>query len=180
MNISDGNNCGRVRHENFKLNHENASAAQTRDSTVIPWGQYWAIWSRIVDPAFNLFAQTNTYCLQKQILKAAVFLEKDVMLHRCRWCEEIILTSVLNRPALSLQISNRVLYVFFTHVQEFFGNVTLKQVTKPLRWSNMATMPALPETQESIKEEIRRQVGNYFSVPVYYWMRQVQDKDKFL
>lgn len=36
MNISDGNNCGRVRHENFKLNHENASAAQTRDSTVIP------------------------------------------------------------------------------------------------------------------------------------------------
>lgn len=65
---------------------------------------------------------------------------------------------------LSLQISNRVLYVFFTHVQEFFGNVTLKQVTKPLRWSNMATMPALPETQESIKEEIRRQVGIYFTV----------------
>ncbi|EOB07449.1 RalA-binding protein 1, partial [Anas platyrhynchos] len=57
----------------------------------------------------------------------------------------------------TVQISNRVLYVFFTHVQEFFGNVTLKQVTKPLRWSNMATMPALPETQESIKEEIRRQ-----------------------
>lgn len=28
----------------------------------------------------------------------------------------------------------------------------------------MATMPALPETQESIKEEIRRQVGNCFSV----------------
>ena len=45
-----------------------------------------------------------------------------------------------------------------THVQELFGNVTLKQVTKPLRWSNMATMPTLPETQESIKEEIRRQV----------------------
>ncbi|XP_054237621.1 ralA-binding protein 1 [Indicator indicator] len=57
----------------------------------------------------------------------------------------------------TVQISNRVLYVLFTHVQEFFGNVTLKQVTKPLRWSNMATMPALPETQESIKEEIRRQ-----------------------
>ncbi|XP_010182863.1 PREDICTED: ralA-binding protein 1 isoform X1 [Mesitornis unicolor] len=57
----------------------------------------------------------------------------------------------------TVQISNRVLYVFFTHVQEFFGNVTLRQVTKPLRWSNMATMPALPETQESIKEEIRRQ-----------------------
>lgn len=44
--------------------------------------------------------------------------------------------------------------------------MTLKQVTKPLRWSNMATMPALPETQESIKEEIRRQVGDYFSVLV--------------
>lgn len=58
----------------------------------------------------------------------------------------------------TVQISNRVLYVFFTHVQELFGNVTLKQVTKPLRWSNMATMPTLPETQESIKEEIRRQV----------------------
>ncbi|OWK01573.1 hypothetical protein Celaphus_00017717 [Cervus elaphus hippelaphus] len=57
----------------------------------------------------------------------------------------------------TVQISNRVLYVFFTHVQELFGNVTLKQVTKPLRWSNMATMPILPETQESIKEEIRRQ-----------------------
>nr|XP_028593194.1 ralA-binding protein 1 [Podarcis muralis] len=57
----------------------------------------------------------------------------------------------------TVQISNRVLYVFFTHVQEFFGNVILKRVTKPLRWSNMATMPALPETQESIKEEIRRQ-----------------------
>ncbi|XP_036179746.1 ralA-binding protein 1 isoform X1 [Myotis myotis] len=57
----------------------------------------------------------------------------------------------------TVQISNRVLYVFFTHVQELFGNVMLKQVTKPLRWSNMATMPTLPETQESIKEEIRRQ-----------------------
>lgn len=45
--------------------------------------------------------------------------------------------------------------------------MTLKQVTKPLRWSNMATMPALPETQESIKEEIRRQVGIYFTVFVF-------------
>lgn len=71
-------------------------------------------------------------------------------------------------PCPSFQISNRVLYVFFTHVQEFFGNVTLKQVTKPLRWSNMATMPALPETQESIKEEIRRQVGEYFSCLVWF------------
>ncbi|XP_023363381.1 ralA-binding protein 1 [Otolemur garnettii] len=57
----------------------------------------------------------------------------------------------------TVQISNRVLYVFFTHVQELFGNVVLKQVTKPLRWSNMATMPTLPETQVGIKEEIRRQ-----------------------
>nr|XP_060631025.1 ralA-binding protein 1 [Anolis sagrei ordinatus]XP_060631026.1 ralA-binding protein 1 [Anolis sagrei ordinatus] len=57
----------------------------------------------------------------------------------------------------TVQISNRVLYMFFTHVQEFFGNAVLKPVTKPLRWSNMATMPALPETPESIKEEIRRQ-----------------------
>ncbi|XP_062933278.1 ralA-binding protein 1 [Cynocephalus volans] len=57
----------------------------------------------------------------------------------------------------TVQISNRVLYVFFTHVQELFGNVVLKQVTKPLRWSNMATMPTLPETQAGIKEEIRRQ-----------------------
>lgn len=57
----------------------------------------------------------------------------------------------------TVQISNRVLYVFFTHVQELFGNVILKQATKPLRWSNVATMPTLPETQESIKEEIRRQ-----------------------
>ncbi|GAB5579358.1 ralA-binding protein 1 [Prionailurus iriomotensis] len=40
---------------------------------------------------------------------------------------------------------------------QLFGNVILKQVTKPLRWSNMATMPTLPETQENIKEEIRRQ-----------------------
>ncbi|XP_069047722.1 ralA-binding protein 1 [Lepisosteus oculatus] len=57
----------------------------------------------------------------------------------------------------TMQISNRVLYVFFTHVKELFGCVQLKPVVKPLRWSNMATMPALPETQESIKEEIRRQ-----------------------
>lgn len=57
----------------------------------------------------------------------------------------------------TVQISNRVLYVLFTHVQELFGNVMLKQVTKPLRWSNMATMPTLPETQAGIKEEIRRQ-----------------------
>ncbi|XP_008570937.1 PREDICTED: ralA-binding protein 1 [Galeopterus variegatus] len=57
----------------------------------------------------------------------------------------------------TVQISNRVLYVFFTHVQELFGNVVLKQVTRPLRWSNMATMPTLPETQAGIKEEIRRQ-----------------------
>ncbi|XP_040835168.1 ralA-binding protein 1 isoform X1 [Ochotona curzoniae] len=57
----------------------------------------------------------------------------------------------------TVQISNRVLYVLFTHVQELFGNVVLKPVTKPLRWSNMATMPTLPETQAGIKEEIRRQ-----------------------
>ncbi|XP_020042230.1 ralA-binding protein 1 isoform X1 [Castor canadensis] len=57
----------------------------------------------------------------------------------------------------TVQISNRVLYVLFTHAQEFFGNVVLKQVTRPLRWSNMATMPTLPETQAGIKEEIRRQ-----------------------
>lgn len=61
------------------------------------------------------------------------------------------------------QIGNRVLYMFFTHVRELFGDVVLKPVVRPLRWSNMATMPALPETQESIKEEIRRQVG---SVPL--------------
>lgn len=57
----------------------------------------------------------------------------------------------------TVQISNRVLYVLFTHVQELFGSVVLKQVTRPLRWSNMATMPTLPETQAGIKEEIRRQ-----------------------
>uniref|UniRef100_A0A7N6A5N8 Rho-GAP domain-containing protein n=1 Tax=Anabas testudineus TaxID=64144 RepID=A0A7N6A5N8_ANATE len=57
----------------------------------------------------------------------------------------------------TIQIGNRVLYVFFTHVRELFGDVVLKPVVRPLRWSNMATMPALPETQESIKEEIRRQ-----------------------
>lgn len=49
--------------------------------------------------------------------------------------------------------------MFFTHVRELFGDVLLKPVVRPLRWSNMATMPALPETQESIKEEIRRQVS---------------------
>lgn len=52
-----------------------------------------------------------------------------------------------------------MLYIFFTHVKELFGDVVLKPVVRPLRWSNMATMPALPETQESIKEEIRRQVS---------------------
>ncbi|KAI4880617.1 hypothetical protein NFI96_021160 [Prochilodus magdalenae] len=57
----------------------------------------------------------------------------------------------------TVQIGNRVLYVFFTHVRELFGDLILKPVVRPLRWSNMATMPALPETQESIKEEIRRQ-----------------------
>ena len=74
--------------------------------------------------------------------------------------------------------------MFFTHVQEFFGNVTLKQVTKPLRWSNMATMPALPETQESIKEEIRRQVGNYFSVFLFIFalafIHSVVNSQKFV
>uniref|UniRef100_A0A8C6QF09 RalA-binding protein 1-like Ral binding domain-containing protein n=1 Tax=Nannospalax galili TaxID=1026970 RepID=A0A8C6QF09_NANGA len=43
----------------------------------------------------------------------------------------------------TIQISNHVLYVLFTHVQELFGNVVLKQVTRPL-------------TQAGIKEEIRR------------------------
>ncbi|MGH0155739.1 UNVERIFIED_CONTAM: hypothetical protein FKN15_032837 [Acipenser sinensis] len=57
----------------------------------------------------------------------------------------------------TIQISNRVLYVFFTHIKELFGDVKLKPAVKPLRWSNMATMPALPKTQESVKEEIRRQ-----------------------
>ena len=59
-----------------------------------------------------------------------------------------------------VQIGNRVLYMFFTHVRELFGDVALKPVVRPLRWSNMATMPALPETQESVKEEIRRQVSS--------------------
>ncbi|KAJ3595143.1 hypothetical protein NHX12_004447 [Muraenolepis orangiensis] len=57
----------------------------------------------------------------------------------------------------TVQIGNRVLYMFFTHVRELFGDVFLRPVVRPLRWSNMATMPALPETQDSIKEEIRRQ-----------------------
>lgn len=57
----------------------------------------------------------------------------------------------------TVQIGNRVLYVFFTHVRELFGDVVLKPVVHPLRWSNVATMPTLPDTQESIKEEIRRQ-----------------------
>ncbi|XP_031720837.1 ralA-binding protein 1 [Anarrhichthys ocellatus] len=57
----------------------------------------------------------------------------------------------------TIQIGNRVLYMFFTHVRELFGDVVLKPVVRPLRWSNMATMPALPDTQESVKEEIRRQ-----------------------
>ncbi|XP_061834889.1 ralA-binding protein 1 [Nerophis lumbriciformis] len=57
----------------------------------------------------------------------------------------------------TIQIGNRVLYMFFTHVKDLFGDVVLRQVVRPLRWSNMATMPALPETQDSIKEEIRRQ-----------------------
>ncbi|XP_064202820.1 ralA-binding protein 1 [Anguilla rostrata] len=57
----------------------------------------------------------------------------------------------------TVQIGNRVLYVFFTHVRELFGDVVLKPAIRPLRWSNMAAMPVLPETQESIKEEIRRQ-----------------------
>ncbi|KAI1902176.1 hypothetical protein AGOR_G00042000 [Albula goreensis] len=57
----------------------------------------------------------------------------------------------------TVQIGNRVLYVFFTHVRELFGDVTLRPVIRPLRWSNMAAMPVLPETQDSIKEEIRRQ-----------------------
>ena len=52
-----------------------------------------------------------------------------------------------------------MLYIFFTHVRELFGDVVLRPVVRPLRWSNMATMPALPETQESIKEEIRRQAS---------------------
>ncbi|KAJ8374955.1 hypothetical protein SKAU_G00055350 [Synaphobranchus kaupii] len=57
----------------------------------------------------------------------------------------------------TVQIGNRVLYIFFTHVKELFGDVTLKPVVQPLRWSNMAAMPQLPDTAESIKEEIRRQ-----------------------
>lgn len=57
----------------------------------------------------------------------------------------------------TIQIGNRVLYMFFTHVRELFGDVELRPVVRPLRWSNVATMPVLPETQESIKEEIRRQ-----------------------
>lgn len=60
----------------------------------------------------------------------------------------------------TVQIGNRVLYMFFTHVRELFGEVFLRPVSRPLRWSNAATMPALPETQDSIKEEIRRQVGS--------------------
>lgn len=51
----------------------------------------------------------------------------------------------------TVHISNRVLYVLFTHVQELFGTVVLKQVTRPLCWSNTATMPTLPETQAGIK-----------------------------
>lgn len=58
--------------------------------------------------------------------------------------------------------------MFFTHVKELFGDVVLKPVVRPLRWSNMATMPALPETQESIKEEIRRQVSPLSPKPISF------------
>lgn len=76
---------------------------------------------------------------------------------RCRWSKRSP-QQFYELCTCFLQISNRVLYVLFTHVQELFGTVVLKQVTRPLRWSNMATMPTLPETQAGIKEEIRRQV----------------------
>lgn len=76
---------------------------------------------------------------------------------RCRWSKRSP-QQFYELCTYFLQISNRVLYVLFTHVQELFGTVVLKQVTRPLRWSNMATMPTLPETQAGIKEEIRRQV----------------------
>ncbi|XP_055498490.1 LOW QUALITY PROTEIN: ralA-binding protein 1-A-like, partial [Leucoraja erinacea] len=56
----------------------------------------------------------------------------------------------------TVQISNYVLYLLFTHVKELFGEKEFKTVVKPLRWSNVATMQVLPETQESIKEEIWR------------------------
>lgn len=86
---------------------------------------------------------------------------------RCRLCRALKLCALCSLVCLPcVQIGNRVLYMFFTHVRELFGDVVLKPVVRPLRWSNMATMPALPETQESIKEEIRRQVGSVSLLPV--------------
>lgn len=86
---------------------------------------------------------------------------------RCSWCRALKLCALSLLICLScFQIGNRVLYMFFTHVRELFGDVVLKPVVRPLRWSNMATMPALPETQESIKEEIRRQVGSVLLQPI--------------
>lgn len=45
-------------------------------------------------------------------------------------------------------------------------------------------MPALPETQESIKEEIRRQVGNYLSVFLFIFalafIHSVENSPKFV
>lgn len=75
-------------------------------------------------------------------------------------CPVYLCSCVFDPLSSFLQIGNRVLYMFFTHVRELFGEVFLRPVSRPLRWSNAATMPALPETQDSIKEEIRRQVGS--------------------
>uniref|UniRef100_A0A3B3RES1 RalA binding protein 1 n=1 Tax=Paramormyrops kingsleyae TaxID=1676925 RepID=A0A3B3RES1_9TELE len=57
----------------------------------------------------------------------------------------------------TVKIGNRVLYVFLTHVPELFGSVSLKPAVRPLRWPNVASVPSLPDTADSIEEEIRRQ-----------------------
>uniref|UniRef100_S4RFT5 Dinitrophenyl S-glutathione ATPase n=1 Tax=Petromyzon marinus TaxID=7757 RepID=S4RFT5_PETMA len=55
------------------------------------------------------------------------------------------------------QISHRLLYMFFMNVNDLFKNVNLNSAIRPLRWSNLANAPNFPESQENIKEEIRRQ-----------------------
>ncbi|MGH0127347.1 UNVERIFIED_CONTAM: hypothetical protein FKN15_039377 [Acipenser sinensis] len=57
----------------------------------------------------------------------------------------------------TLKVSQALLQVLLSHVEELFRDVSMQPVVRPLQWSELSSNPELLHTLENPEEEIRRQ-----------------------
>ncbi|XP_058886048.1 ralA-binding protein 1-like isoform X1 [Acipenser ruthenus] len=57
----------------------------------------------------------------------------------------------------TLKVSQALLHVLLSHVEELFGDVSMQPVVRPLQWSELSSNPELLHTLENPEEEISRQ-----------------------